>query len=318
MNLTFQKLWRNILLPLVPMIFWGSLFPMIKVGYRAFAIDSTSVPDILMFAALRFLVCGALVCGIAFCKKESIGERKGSAFWGIILVGFFGIVLHYACTYVGLALTEGSKTALLKQLGSLFYICFAFLFIRSEKFSVFKIIGAVLGFGGIVAINANGGGFSLSWADGLILLASVCTVISGIVSAVSVQKSSIFWVTGISQFSGGIILLICALAMGGNFPTFSLPAFFAFAYICTASILGYTLWYYVQRTAELSHLYIIKFSEPLFACVFSAILLGEEILKWQYLLAFLLISAGILAANHTKKEKISQTSSEKNEKEEHQ
>ena len=79
MNATVSKLWKNICLPLVPMIFWGSLFPMIKVGYRAFAIDSTSVPDILMFAALRFLVCGALVSGIAFFRKESIGARKGSA-----------------------------------------------------------------------------------------------------------------------------------------------------------------------------------------------------------------------------------------------
>ena len=65
-----------------------------------------------------------------------------------------------------------------------------------------------------------------------------------------------------------------------------------------ASIIGYCLWYYVvSKSAELSKLFVIKFSEPLFACVFGAIVLGEDIFKLQYLLAFVLISAGITIGN---------------------
>ena len=88
--------------------------------------------------------------------------------------------------------------------------------------------------------------------------------------------------------------MVAALVMGAKFPTFTLLGTAVFTYICAASIAGYTLWYYVLKSSSLSKLFIIKFIEPVFACVFGALLLGEDILKIQYLLAFVLISIGIL------------------------
>ena len=41
-------------------------------------------------------------------------------------------------------------------------------------------------------------------------------------------------------------------------------------------------------------MYLIKFAEPVFACVFGAICLGENIFRVQYLLAFVLICSGIM------------------------
>ena len=118
-----------------------------------------------------------------------------------------------------------------------------------------------------------------------------------IISGRSANGSSPFWITGISQLFGGIVLLAAAFASGGNFPQFSTASLGVFAYICTASIAGYTIFYYVQRKIELSRLFIVKFAEPFFACVFGAILLDENIYRFQYLAAFLLISAGICIAN---------------------
>ena len=121
-----------------------------------------------------------------------------------------------------------------------------------------------------------------------------CIVISSILTRVTAQKNSAFWVTGISQLAGGLILLIVALMMGARFPVFTVKSTLVFAYICIASIGGYTLWAYLMRTVSLSRLFFIKFAEPLFACLFGAILLGENILKIQYLAAFILISVGII------------------------
>ena len=69
------------------------------------------------------------------------------------------------------------------------------------------------------------------------------------------------------------------------------------------SRMPHVLWNYILRTSDLSNMFIIKFAEPLFACVFSAILLNEDIFQWQYLIAFILISAGIVLGNKTKKGK---------------
>ena len=85
--------------------------------------------------------------------------------------------------------------------------------------------------------------------------------------------------------------------MGGTLPQWTPMGVLVFLYICAASIIAYMLWYHILKTTELSKLLIIKFAEPLFACIFSAGLLGENIWRWQYLVSFLLISSGILLAH---------------------
>lgn len=290
-----------VLLTLLVMALWGSIFPFIKIGYQAFHISSDSIADILMFASVRFVVSGLIVCGYSFIKRETMVAPKGKQVFNIAIAGLFSIVLHYAFMYIGISTTDSSETALIKQLGVLIYVCFAFLFFKDEKFSILKILGAIIGFGGIVAINYSPGGISFSTGDILIIMASFCTVISNVITKKTVAGNSPFWVTGISQLSGGLILLVVALCMGAGFPVFTLHSTLVFAYICTASIAGYTLWYYVLKHDSLSNMFIIKSSEPLFACVFSALLLGETILKVQYLIAFVLITAGILLGNKSEK-----------------
>lgn len=288
---------KNLIIILIPLALWGSLYPFIKIGYDAFAIDGASIPDIIMFAGYRFTVCGAIVCAIGFVKKEKLETPVKKSVLNIIHMGMWAIVLHYAFTYIGLSLTDSSKTALLKQLGVLLYVCFAFLFIKEEKFSVLKIAGAVLGFAGVMAINTGSGSVSFSVGDILIILASLCTVVSSVMTRKYVQGSSPFWVTGISQLAGGFILLIAAFVMGGTMLTFTWKSTLVFAYICTSSIIAYVLWNYILKTNNLSKLFIIKFAEPLFACLFGAVLLSEDIFKLQYLAAFILISAGIVLGN---------------------
>lgn len=293
---------KTIVLSLLVMALWGSLFPCIKIGYQAFCISGTDIPSILMFAGTRFTVCGIVICTIALCKKDKIQTPKAKSIGGILLIGLFSIILHYAFTYIGLSSTDSSKTALIKQLGSLIYVCFAFLFFKNETFSVYKIVGAIVGFLGIIAINFNANGITFALGDILIVCASVCTVVANIISKKILANNSPFWVTGLSQLSGGIILMLIAVIFGANLLSFSWQSLAVFVYICTASTVAYVLWNYILKTSELSNMFIIKFAEPLFACVFGAILLKENIFQWQYLIAFILISAGIILGNKTKKE----------------
>lgn len=289
---------KSIILSLLVMLLWGSLFPCVKIGYAQFDINTQSIADILMFAAMRFTVCGLVVTLFCSFNRKKNPTPHAKSVLNILWIGVFAVVMHYALTYVGLSMTDSSKTALLKQSGALIYVCFAFLFFKDERFSMFRILGAIVGFGGIVAINFTSGGLSFSQGDVLILGASVCTVVSNVISRRSVQQSSPLWMTGISQLFGGLVLLMISVLSGGNIARLSVGGAIVFLYICTASVAGYTLWYYVLKTNELSKLFIVKFSEPLFACLFGAILLGENILRWQYLVSFLLISFGIALAHH--------------------
>lgn len=293
---------KGFIVSIFVMILWGLLFPTVKLGYRVFGIET--VGDTLAFAGLRFLVCGVLIT--AFAAFRTPQEFKGlkSGWWQVLLSGVFAIILHYAFTYVGLRTTDGSKTAILKQLGAVFYICFAALFFPEDKLTLPKIGGLVLGIAGIFAINADTSGFHFQIGDFLILGASFCTVFSNVISKKAFKTVTPIVLTGISQVFGGIVLLIIGVFAGGKPLTLlpsTLPQLGVFSLIVTASVLSYCMWFITVQKENLSKLFIIKFSEPLFAAVFSWILLGENIFRLEYLIAFLLISCGIVVANRKPK-----------------
>ncbi len=286
---------KSILTAFVVMLLWGLLFPLVKLGFSTYNVSSTG--DILFFAGVRFTVCGAVICLFSLITDRKSFKAIPSSLGFVLLSGLFAIILHYAFTYLGLDLTgSSSKTAILKQLGALIYVCFSFVFFKSDKPTVAKIIGAVLGFAGVCAINFDGNKVEFGVGDWLIIAASFCTVASNIVSKKALAKVPPVTMTGVSQLFGGLVLLIVGRALGGSM-SFSLGTSHIMAFICIASIVSYCLWFTVVKDGALSNLFIIKFAEPAFACVFGWLIHGEDILKLQYLLAFLLISAGIYTAN---------------------
>ncbi len=208
--------------------------------------------------------------------------------------------MHYGFTYTGLSLTESSKTAIIKQIGALLYVCFSFLFFKENKLTFKKLFGAVLGFMGIIVINWGSGGISFNIGDFIIILASFCTVFSNVISKKVLKKIEPITMTGISQLFGGAVLLLVGIILGDKM-NFDITKWYIFTYICIASIFSYCIWFNVVKKGELSKLFIIKFAEPVFASIFGALILGENILNLKYLIAFLLISFGICISNSKKK-----------------
>lgn len=293
--MSFLKKNKTLLLALLVMLLWGSLFPMVKLGFSAFSVVSTG--DILFFAGLRFVICGAAITAFAFVKDKKSFAPIRHSFFPLLLSGLFAIVLHYACTYLGLSLTESGKTAILKQVAALLYVLASPLFFREDKITAGKVIGALLGFLGVIAMNWSEGSIHFGLGEVLILLASVCTVASNVISKRLFKKVDPITATGCSQFFGGAVLLVVGAAMGGGVKIEKYTAIPIFIYILVASIVSYCLWYTILKTGSLSSLFVIKFAEPLFSCILGAVILGENIFDLRYLFAFLLIGGGITVAN---------------------
>lgn len=289
---------KGVFYSLLVMMLWGSLFPMVKKGYSLFGASTSG--DYLTFAGVRFLICGIIICSYVFIKNKNAFKSVKNNFFMILLSGTFAIILHYACTYIALSMEGGSKTAILKQLGAVLYICFAPIFFKDDKFTIKKGVGLLLGIGGIFAINAGGGEFTFKIGDLLIIGASFCTVFANITAKNVFKNVEPIVSTGVSQVFGGVILLVIGALFGGDFSMF-IPQkgeqFLVLGGIITASIFSYCIWYTVVKKENLSKLFIIKFSEPLFAAVFSWIILGEEIFEIKYLISFVLISLGVIVAN---------------------
>ena len=289
-----KKTIKTILLALCVMLLWGSLFPCIKLAYVAFDIDSSVSSNLLLFAGMRFLVCGLVI--LLFCQAthKDLKIKSVKQWVMVIAIGLFAIVLHYGFTYIGLAKIDSSKTAILKQLAFLIFIAFSFVFFKEDRFTVNKMMGAIFGFIGIVVLNLDGTEFTIGIGEILVISASCFMLISNILCKKLTKDVDAVVITGYSHFVGGVLLVLIGICSGGDIGSLSVKSAGIFAYICVASIVSYCLWNSILKNNNLSHLFIIKFTEPLFACIFSAILLGEDIFKWQNTIAVLLVSLGII------------------------
>lgn len=286
---------------LIVMALWGALYPMVKLGYRAFGIGTTG--EILTFAGVRFLICGGVVTIFSFIRNKSEFDAVKANLLSVLAAGFFAIILHYGLSYLGLHLTAGSKSAILKQMGAVFYICFSALFFKDDKLTLKKLAGMVLGLLGILVINLDSTGFHFYLGDLFILLSSFCTVFSNIIFKIVFERVEPIVAAGVSQFFGGTVLMCIGLSLGGSVTKLiphSGEQSLVVGFILIASIISYCLWYLVVKKQKLSQLYIIKFSEPLFAAAVSAVVLGEDIFNLKYLAAFVLISMGIFIVNRKK------------------
>ena len=297
----------SVLLGAVVCMLWGSLYSCIKTGYEFFEIDSASIPSIMLFAGLRFFVSGAImVLGVSISEKKytfPFKARNTAIF--VISVALTTIVIHYSLQYIAISwITDASKSSVLKQIGYLFISCFAFLFNKSDKFSVRKVIAGVLGFVGIIVVNMNGG-FTLDfgWGEVMVILASFMSVAGNVISKKAYQKLSPPFLVAHSQFVGGAILTIAGILMGGRFGCISLNGILLFAYILFASIVSYLLWNQLVKYNDISKMATIKYLEPVFGVLIGGVMRHEDILKLNYLLAFVVIILAILVSNVSFKRK---------------
>lgn len=293
----FKRIFSHPVLGILPALlscaFLGSLYPMVKIGYAAFCIGGGDVASILLFAGLRFLICGLITVPLfALASKRPLLTDRSD--WKMVLgVALFSIILHYACTYWALAIGQSAKSAIVKQVGFLFLSCFSFLFIKSDRFTLKKAFCGALGFAGIIITNFEGR-FTFAAGDALILSASFCSVVSTILTKKAVVRVSPVKLVAASQLIGGVVLCVIGLLFGGRITHLDLRAVLVMLYICAASIFGYVLWNVVIQYHSVSKLSVIRFSIPLFSVVFSGILLHEEVWRWNYILALGIIFAAIL------------------------
>lgn len=292
-----------ILCAIIVMVLWGSLFPFVKWGFLEFGISSNNVPDVLLFAGLRFLISGAILTIISLLlvkkKDNSVVKqlKNKNVLLAIVLVGLFSVILHYTCSYISLTKTDSSNVSLLKQSGVLVFVCLSFLFIKEDEFSITKIIAAILGVGSIIVVNINSLDFMLDLGTILAIASSLCTVISNIVLKKFLSNVNPCFITGISQLIGGLALTVIALLFGGTLTTVTVNGLFISIYIIVATIVSYGLWYAIVQKYDLSKLFIIKMLEPLFACLISALLPIGAIIEWNHLVALILVGFAILVSN---------------------
>lgn len=279
---------------------WGSAFPCVKLGYTLFNVDSSSYSSLILFAGVRFTLAGVLVLIFGSITQRRLLLPKRGNIWRVLVVALFQTAVQYTCFYIGLAHLTGVKSSVLNGLGVFFTIIAACFIFRTERFTIVKLLGCVLGFGGVLIMNLDGLNFEFTFVgEGLIILSGISAAMAAGFVKVFSRHENTTTLCGWQFLCGGLALVIIGAASGGSIMPQSGASFAMLFYLAFLSACAFTLQGYLLKYNPVSKVAVFKSTNPLFGALFSAIILGEseQLLHYTTLLALLLVCGGILIIN---------------------
>lgn len=309
MKSVFQRpLWVAVF-GLTAAMLWGWAYPLIKLGFTEFGIEGNMTGSKMLFAGIRFTLSGLILLLIASITGRKLrlkeeGRGHAALAWLYILVfALFNTTFHYATFYVGLSHSEGSRAAILNSLSVFLVVILACLFFKSDRMSLRKLLGCLIGFAGILALNLGSGasalgGFSLM-GDGMIILNAICSAVASLMTRGLGKRIDIFVGTGVSLALGGLLLVVPGLLMGGTIPAVTARGvFYLICLICISST-GFSLYNKLISLNPVGKVAIFNSLIPIIGALTSCWCLGE-LFHWNYLVAGTLAALGIYIINRTK------------------
>lgn len=279
-------------------VLFGSASPAIKLGYKLFNITDGVFVKIL-FAGVRFFASGIMVLLVAAARTHTFPRPAKGNGLTVVGVGLLYTALQYIFYYIGLSNTSGASGSIISSVSVFIAVVVAHFVYADDKINSKKIIGSVIGFVGIVfAVLANDkiGGFTF-FGEGFVVIASTCFVFGSVLNKKAGTKNDSFVVTAYNLLIGGGVLVVIGLCGGAVFERVTLQGIAVLFYLAMVSAVGFTIWSSLVGKYPIGKVSVYNFVIPVSGTILSAIVLGENILRWQYLLSLVLVSAGIIIVN---------------------
>lgn len=272
---------------------WGTAFPLIKLGYERLSISG--VNSKLLFAGERFTLAGLIVLlfGLVFYRKLPL-PRKGD----IAPVASLGLVqtaLQYLFAYIGVGLTTASNTSMITGSVSMISILMAAAFFRSDRLTVPKTLGCIIGFAGIIVVNITDIGFGSMTVlgDAIVLLSAFCGAGGNIITKKISKNRDPLTLTAYQLIFGGVLLMLAGLLTGGKTDFCEPSGALILIWLALVSSISFLLWTALLRYHPVSRITVFSLLIPIFGTLWSGLLLGESIMRAEVIVALLLITPGI-------------------------
>ncbi len=290
----------TVLLAIFCNVLWGSAYPGIKLGYAAFGIET--VPQILLFAGMRFTVAGIIL--ILFTsvkgKKLQVPQKKNVPM--LIALALVYTSVQYFFFYLGLSNTSGTNGSIVNSTSTFMAVILAHFIYKNEKMTVYKVLGTIIGFVGVLMVTLSGGSASASlFGEGFIAIGALAFVIGSVMSKKLTKSESSTIVSMYNLLIGGVVLIIVGLIGGGSFKSVTWEGVIALTYLSFLSIGAYSIWTWLLTFNPVSKISIYNFIIPVSAAILSAIFLNENIFEWKYLISLILVCIGIIVVNKSGK-----------------
>ena len=289
---------------------WGWAYPLIKLGFDEFGITQDMTGSKMLFAGIRFCMSGMIILTLAktshrvFALKNTKPRGSAEAWLFIAVFSLLNTTLHYAAFYIGLSHSQGARAAILNSLSVFTLVILACMFFKSDKLTLSKIAGCIIGFLGIMALNLGGAeSGAFTWlGDGMIILNALCGAFAGLMTRGVGQRVDVFVGTGYSLGGGGALLIAVGLLAGGTLPCLTPFGIVCLLLLITISTVGFALYNKLLTCNPVGKVAIWNSLIPVVGALSSCLCLSEPF-HWKYILAAALAAAGIYIIMLTKSQK---------------
>ncbi len=250
---------------------WASAFVPSKIG----VLDSSP----LWFLVVRFAVSGLLALAVARAAGARFPRTRNDLVAAFVL-GVLGNAVYLGCTYVALRHLASGVGAIVASTNPLTLALVAPWLLR-EPLTRSKILGMLLGFGGVVWIML------VRTGSGSANLSDVALAFGGVLGSVASTIAFKRWcanldlraVNALQLFAAGLVLLPLAVVLeGAPHARWSWELIASFWYVVLVMSLGASLlWFWLLTHGEASRVSAYYFLTPVFGLGLAALLLHEPV-----------------------------------------
>ena len=277
-------------------LLWGSAYPAIKNGYLLFHIAAGDIPSKLVFAGYRFFFAGLVLLAIAAACKKPLAGFDRRMLGQITLLGLAQTTLQYVFFYIGLAYATGVKSSIMNATGTFFSVLLAHFIYKNDRLSFNKVLGCLVGFAGVMAVNFSSGLLSFDFTllgEGFVVISAFVLSAASIYGKRLSQRIDSVVLTGYQLSIGGAVLLAAGFASGGSLSGLTFKSALLMVYMVALSSAAFSIWTLLLKYNRVSTVTVFNFMIPIFGTLLSALFLGESFLEWKNALALVLVCVGI-------------------------
>nr|WP_221401262.1 DMT family transporter [Paenibacillus phyllosphaerae] len=269
---------------------WGINWPLSKYALEF-------MPPIL-FSGIRTLIGGVL---LLFVGLRHVRRLRFAETWPIYVISsVVNVVLYYGLQTIGLHYLPAGLFSAIVFLQPVLVGLFAWRFL-GEPMNGFKVVGLLLGFGGVGVICSGAGGLSghISVEGILLALGSALSWALGTIYVKKIgPKVDAIWLVSMQLIIGGLFML----AVGSGVeswsdvewqPSFVLTLLFISVFVIA---IGWVIFYKLMDAGEASKVASYTFLIPLVAILIGTLFLNEPF-TLSLLVGLLCILISILLVN---------------------
>jgi len=272
-------------------LIWGSTWGAIKIGLQ-------DAPP-LWSAAVRIMLAGIILAIynlMAGNRYPSGWKRRLRVAWP----GLFTFALSYLLVYAGNQHVSSALASIMFATFPFFVLMLVPVVVKTERVAPRSIIGALIGFGGIVVIFA--GPLSLNadafWGAGLIVLGTAFAAYGTAFVKGYLADEPVAPMLALQMSASGLIMLLAAALFddlsGLRWSAVSIGSILYLAVF--GSVLTFGGYFWLLKKISAVRISMIALVTPLIAIFLGYLALGEALTGWDYV-GSALVLGGVLWVN---------------------